>query len=281
MPFTVVFLHAHPDDEALLTGGTIARLSSEGHRVVLVTATDGGAGLTSTSTIHAESLASVRREELYKSAEILGVSRTVRLGYGDSGLDGSGTPSSLAGQPSTSSPFARVELTTAAARVSEVVAQERADILVGYDSAGGYGHPDHVQVHRVARKAVDSTPGVTLLEATLPREPLARSVGVAHRFRNLVPALRGLDPDTWSVAHTPRAEITHRVNVRDFTDAKRAALAAHASQSRADADVRTLQVLLALPRPVFRLMMGWEWFVGPRSAYQRYSRHPLAGIRKG
>lgn len=280
MPFTVVFLHAHPDDEALLTGGTIARLSSEGHRVVLVTATDGAAGLTSSSTIHAGSLASVRRRELLKSAEILGVSRTVQLGYGDSGLDGSGAPSTLGGDPSMQPPFAGVDLDTAAAPVAEVVAQERAAVLVGYDAAGGYGHPDHVQVHRVARRVSDLSPGVTLLEATLPREPLAWSVGTAYRLRHVVPALRGLDPNAWSVANSPRAEITHRVDVRGFTDAKRAALAAHVSQSRSDADVRTLHVLSALPRPVFRLLMGWEWFVGPRSAYQRYSRHPLAGIRK-
>ncbi len=279
MPSTVVFLHAHPDDEALLTGGTIARLAAEGHRVVLVTATDGGAGLAAPSTITSRTLAAVRRDELQRSVEVLGVSELVSLGYADSGLDGSGASSIQGVGSSATTPFARVDVDDAAARVAGVVVAERADLLIGYDAAGGYGHPDHVQVHRVARRAAQFCGGVALLEATMPREPLARAVAVAHRLRRVVPALGGLDPAAWARANSRRDAITHRVDVRQFADTKRTAMAAHASQVAGDGDVRTIQLLLTLPRPVFRGLLGWEWFAGTRSTRSRYYAHPLAALR--
>lgn len=263
-----------------MTGGTMARLAAEGHRVVLITATDGAAGLTASTTISTRTLASVRREELQRSITALGVARLVLLGYADSGLDGNGTPSTAGLDRQSGVPFTHVATKAAASKVAAILEEETADVLVGYDAAGGYGHPDHKQVHRVARLAAQMTPAVMLLEATLPREPLARAVTGAHHLRRIIPALGGLDPATWSVAHTPRADITHRVNVRRFADVKRAAIAAHASQQAADRDVRTLEVLLRLPRPAFRLLLGWEWYVGPRSARTRYVTHPLAKTAK-
>jgi LmbE family N-acetylglucosaminyl deacetylase len=85
MPRTLVFVHAHPDDEALLTAGTMARAVREGNRVVLIVATDGGAGLASSRF---DDLGSIRLDELHESAAILGVSRIETLGYPDSGLHG-------------------------------------------------------------------------------------------------------------------------------------------------------------------------------------------------
>jgi LmbE family N-acetylglucosaminyl deacetylase len=207
------------------------------------------------------------------------VSELLSLGYADSGLDGRGTSSIKGVGRSSVAPFTGVDVDTAAARLAEVVMAERADLLVGYDAAGGYGHPDHVRVHRVARRAADLSGGIPLLEATLPREPLARAVAAAHRMRRLVPALGGLDPAAWARANSRSDAITHRVDVRGFTDAKRAAMAAHASQAGADGDVRTLQVLLRLPRPVFRRLLGREWFVGTRPTRFRYYTHPLAALR--
>ena len=84
MGHTLVAFHAHPDDEALTTGGTLAKAAAAGHRVVLVTATDGAVGLASTR--YAGTLADVRRAELRESARVLGVSRVELLGYADSGL---------------------------------------------------------------------------------------------------------------------------------------------------------------------------------------------------
>ena len=140
-PKTLVFVHAHPDDEALLTAGTMARAAQEGHRVVLVVATDGGAGL-SASSIANEDLAEVRRAELEVSAAILGVAQTVHLGYADSGLDGLAEAG-----------FARQDRFTIAKRLAAVFDEVGADVVVGYDPSGGYGHPDHLQVHRTVRAA--------------------------------------------------------------------------------------------------------------------------------
>src|SRR3954453_440290 len=90
--YTVVSFHAHPDDEALLVSGTLARLAAEGHRVVLVSATAGEGGLASSSYGTADELAAHRREELRRSADAIGAARVEFLGYGDSGLDGRAIP---------------------------------------------------------------------------------------------------------------------------------------------------------------------------------------------
>jgi LmbE family N-acetylglucosaminyl deacetylase len=240
---TLVFCHAHPDDEALLTAGTMAKAVAAGHRVVLVMATDGAAGL-ATSAI--DDLAAARSQELATSAQILGVHRVVNLGYADSGLDAC-APNGFANMP----------IDMIGEQIAQIVREEGANILVGYDPSGGYGHPDHIQVHRAARIAAQLT-GIQLFEATLPREPIARAVHLAARFR-LAPD--DFDPHEFDRAWTPRARITHRVNVRDHLAAKRAAQAAHASQASADDGVRTLQVLGKLPPALARALLGTEYYV--------------------
>lgn len=257
MPGTVVFVHAHPDDEALLTGGTIARLAASGRRVVLVTATDGAEGLTSTDVKSESTLARIRSGELAKSAAALGVARSIQFGYPDSGLEGEAAPGS-AGAVKT---FARTPVRDVADRLAAILREEDAAVVVGYDPNGGYRHPDHLQVHRATRRAarIAGTPGY--LEATLPREPLARAVTLAHSLRWLVPQLGGLDPNVWWNSFTPRAQITDAVDVRPFLAAKRAALRAHSSQATADDGFRTIDVLLRLPDCLFARLLGTEWFV--------------------
>lgn len=240
---TLVFVHAHPDDEALLTAGTMAKAANQGHRVLLVMATDGAAGLARSDV---DDLGAVRAAELAASASILGVERTINLGYADSGLDGS-APGGFAQAPT-------VEIADA---ISEIVDVENADILVGYDPSGGYGHPDHLQVHRATRAASTRAP-VRYFEATLPREPIARAVHAAAALR-LTP--RTFDSTEFDRAWTPRAEITHRVNVRGTLAHKRAAQAAHASQAGADDAIRTLQVLSKLPGPMASVLLGTEFYV--------------------
>lgn len=240
---TLVFCHAHPDDEALLTAGTMAKAAAAGHRVVLVMATDGAAGLAASAI---SDLVATRTQELADSAQILGVHRVVNLGYADSGLDGTARNG-----------FAGVPVAQVADQIANVIWDEEADMLIGYDPSGGYGHPDHVHVHRVAREAARVS-GIQLFEATLPREPIARAVHTAARLR-LTP--QGFDPHEFDGAWTPRAQITHRVNVRGHLGAKRAAQAAHASQASSDDGVRTLQVLGKLPAPVARLLLGTEFYV--------------------
>ena len=250
-PRTLVFVHAHPDDEALLTAGTMARAAAEGNRVVLVVATDGSAGLTSQE--YGGDLAATRLVEVAASATALGVARTVCLGFPDSGLHGE-VPGG----------FADAVTADVAGRIAALCDEEDADVLVGYDPSGGYGHPDHLQVHRSVRAAVPlcrRTP--RLFEATLPREPISRAVHVAAATR-LTPA--GFSPAEFDNAWTPSDRITHRVDVRGHLPAKRAALRAHASQAAADGTVRTLGVLTRLPSPLQALLLGTEFYVlVPRS----------------
>lgn len=245
-PRTLVFVHAHPDDEALLTAGTMARAIAEGHRVVLIMATDGAAGLTDGH--HSADLRGHRDRELERSVDVLGISRLVRLGYADSGLTGDAPGA-----------FVSTGCFTVGREIARIVDEEEADVLVGYDSSGGYGHPDHIHVHRSTRTALQLARRQPILfEVTLPREPLRRAVHTAARAR-LTPS--GFDPREFDHAWTPRREITHRVDVTDFLDAKRDAMRAHASQAVADTGPRTLAVLGRIPRPVARLLLGTEYYV--------------------
>jgi LmbE family N-acetylglucosaminyl deacetylase len=235
VPFTLVALHAHPDDETLLMGGTIARAAAEGHRVVLVTATDGSAGLAATSM--SEGLGQRRLAELDRAAGELGVHRVVHLGYPDGA-------------------FEDVTPADAVAALVRVLEQEDADVLTGYDPSGGYGHPDHVQVHRVARAAADRLGGPVLLEATVDRALL---VGGARILR-VIPGAPRIGQDRMRQAYLPRAEITHRVDVGPFVAAKLRALAAHESQQSGGPGLRTVTILRRLPTPLARLVLGHEWF---------------------
>ncbi len=250
---TVVFVHAHPDDEALLTSGTMARLSSAGHRVVLVMATDGAAGLVSDEVAASDDIAEIRLAELEASGRALGVARFHQLGYADSGLEGEANVA--AGQLR----FADADPHIIAGQLVEILEAESADVLIGYDRSGGYGHPDHIQVHRATRLASEIYSFAPLLEATLPREPMLKVVKLIHAQRWAVPALGGLDVETWETAYTPRASLDYRVDVRPFLKQKRASLAAHASQATADDGPRTLSALLKLPKPVFRWVLGHEY----------------------
>lgn len=238
-----MFFHAHPDDEALLTAGTMARADAEGMRVVLVVATAGEAGLAAPT----HDLGGLRRAELQRSARILGVQRLEILGYPDSGLDGRGTGAT---------PFCRTPADEIAQRVAAITAQEDAVALIGYDASGGYGHPDHKHVHRCTMAAADRLPGVAIYEATAPRWPFALGVRVAGAVATFPP---DFDPGDFEHAFTPSRDITHRIDVRDYADFKRAALHAHASQA-SGSDVRTLAALLRLPRPLFRGLLGTEYY---------------------
>ena len=263
MPRTLVFVHAHPDDEALLTAGTMARAVAEGHRVILVLATDGAAGLTSAG--YADDLAATRAAEVAASASALGIQRTVQLGYADSGLHGE-VPEG----------FAHVGRFAVARRIAAVCDEEDADILVGYDPSGGYGHPDHVQVHRAVRVAVSlCRRPPRLFEATLPREPIAAAVRTAARLR-LTPS--DFDASEFARAWTPRAQITHRVDVRAQLPQKDAALRAHASQAAADGTTRTLGVLTRLPRPLQALLLGTEYYVCVDDAHSRSASSASDGL---
>ncbi|MFD1246245.1 PIG-L deacetylase family protein [Nocardioides ginsengisoli] len=243
---TILALHAHPDDEALLTGGWLAQRSAAGDRVVLAFATDGDAGLADAAL--RDGLGRTRRDEAATAARALGAARVVWLGYADSGM--ADAPTDGPGR------LADADVSEAARAVAALLDEENADLLTGYDARGGYGHPDHVQVHRIARAAQPlAVRRPLLLEATLDRTWLVRLFRVLRPLARLLPGLTIPGDDIYS----PRGPALLRVDVRDRLAAKRAALAAHASQ--AGGGVRTLRILLALPRPLARRLLGVEWFL--------------------
>jgi LmbE family N-acetylglucosaminyl deacetylase len=243
---TVVAFHAHPDDEVVLTGGTLARAAANGHRVVVVTATDG--------RVHDEDDCA-RLDELRLSANILGAHRVECLGYADSGYGPEFYP-----DPPTRVRFGRADLDEAAQRLADILRAENADLLLSYERNGGYGHRDHVQVHRVGKRAAEVASTPRVLEVTMPRELLIWTGRLARLLRLPAP----YDRDVTRTAYAPRATITHRVGVFRFARQKRDALGAHLSQIGADGQsARMFGLMMRLPPQAFGLLFSREWFIDP------------------
>ena len=243
---TIVAFHAHPDDEVLLTGGTIAWLAAEGHRVVIVVACDG--------EIWPGQHRGQRLDELRASAVILGADKVVHLGYADSGHG-----PVLFEDPPGGIRFARADLEEAAGRLAGLLADEHADLLFSYDPQGGYGHRDHVRVHQVGARAAQLA-GVRVVEATVPRELVARFARLLLLLR-LVTRHRLGEMRGYGL---PESAITHRVDVRRYAAQKRAALAAHQTPvSGRGRMARLFRALIRSPLPMFRIVCGTEWFAEP------------------
>jgi LmbE family N-acetylglucosaminyl deacetylase len=242
---TIVAFHAHPDDEVLLTGGTIARLAAEGHRVIIVMATSGEIW----PDQHRR-----RLQELRDSPAILGADKAVHLGYADSGHG-----PVLFDDPHGATRFARADVEEAAKKLADLLADEHANLLLSYDSQGGYGHRDHVRVHQVGARAAQLA-GVRVVEATVPRELVGRVARLLLLFR-LVTRHRLEEMRGYGM---PQSAITHRVDVRRYAAQKRVALAAHRTiVSGGGRTARLFRALTRAPLSVFRIACGTEWFAEP------------------
>jgi len=161
-PRTLLAVHAHPDDECIGTGGSLARYAAEGVRTILVTCTDGAVGEISDPALATpDNLAEVRARELDASVQILGVKRLVKLGYRDSGMAGTADNDHPAS-------FNQANLDDAIERVVQVVRAERPQVIVTYDERGGYGHPDHIRAHLVAVAAFEAAGDATRYPAAGP-----------------------------------------------------------------------------------------------------------------
>ncbi|MFC5744134.1 PIG-L deacetylase family protein [Actinomadura rugatobispora] len=246
---TVVALHAHPDDEVITTGGTLAQAAASGHRVVIVVASDGIMG----AAYDAEP---TRINELRASAAILGAERVVHLGYADSGHGPIFYP-----DPPDRVRFARADTEEAAGRLAAILREENAALLLSYDANGGYGHRDHVKVHEVGRRAAELAGVPRVLEATMPRDFAERMLALARFLR--IPVR--YDPADLRNTFSPSSAITHRIDVRRFARQKQAALAAHRSQVNGSGRLSpAMRFLIRVPAPVFGVLLGREWFVEAR-----------------
>ncbi|HOA56860.1 MAG TPA: PIG-L family deacetylase [Dermatophilaceae bacterium] len=249
---TLVFVHAHPDDEASQTAGAMCRAVEEGHRVVLVVSTGGEHGEAAADLEPGETVAQRRRVELAGSAAALGVQRVEWLGYVDSGMTGWD-------QNDHEGAFVQAPLDEAAGRLAAILDEESADVLIGYDWHGGYGHPDHVKVHQVVHRAAElAAQRPRLLESTMNRD-LMRGFMAAAREAGL--GEDGFDPDgpmdDGNPMGTPEAEITWQVDVAAYLPQRRAALSCHASQTT---DVGGM---LSMPEQVFAGFFGREHYIEP------------------
>ena len=248
---TIMFVHAHPDDEGTLTAGSMIRAAEEGHRVIVVFATHGEHGEVPDDLGPDETLAQRRMAEAQRAAGLAGVAAVHWLGYRDSGMVGweqNRHPHCLLQAP----------VEEAAGRLLDLITQEQPDVLVGYDWHGNYGHPDHVRVHQVVRRAAElAEPRPRLFEATMNRDRLRRQYESARASG--VPDTEGFNPDQpmndGNPLGTPEAEINLQVDVSGQVARRREVMACHASQ------VTDIQGWLELPLEAYAAVFDTEHYL--------------------
>lgn len=251
---TIVFFHAHPDDESSSTAGTMARAAARGNRVVLVVATGGECGEPAADLAPGETVADRRHRELEASAATLGVARVEWLGYRDSGMTGWTQNKALGA-------FMNADLDEAGRKLADVLDEEDADALIGYDWHGNYGHPDHVMVHHVTWSGVEQAARrPRVLEVSINRDhqetvvKMARLRGLEEGFHMPDPTMLG---DDGNPIGSPAADLRWGVDVRDLVDVKKAAMRCHASQ------VTDIEGFTSLPPELFEATFGWEFYREP------------------
>jgi len=241
---TIVTFHAHPDDECIACGGVMRKAYEEGHRVVLVVATRGEVGEVPDGFLDdGEQLWERRVKETQAAADILGVARVEFLGYTDSGM---------MGEPTNDVPgtFWTADVEEAAAKLAAILREENAEVLTVYDDHGAYGHPDHIQVHRVGVRAAELAGTPRVYQSTINRDHVRRGREQAARQAGVEAEMPELGED-FGMAE---ADLTTAVDVMKYASYKRQAMRAHASQ------ISEESFFLALPDEQFAQAFGVEYF---------------------
>lgn len=252
-PLTLMAVHAHPDDEAIGTGGVLARAAAEGIRTVVVTCTngefgDGPGGVKPGEEGHNEAeVAATRKPELEKACRALGVDHLEMLGYHDSGM---------VDWPYKDRPdvFAQVPIDDAVARLHELFERYRPDVVVTYEEDAAYDHPDHVQTARVTLAAVKSSP--------IPKKFYQVALSIKHweevmamlKEAGIEPPFPDPTPEWIERMRQTEERITTSVDVNRFIEQKRAAVVAHASQMDES-------FFSKMPPEAFALGFGEEHFI--------------------
>ena len=273
----LLLVHAHPDDESIGQGATMAKYAAEGRGVTLVTCTGGEMGeilvpeLEHLAADREDRLGEHRRGELAAAMEALGVTDHRYLGgfgtYRDSGMkwheDGHAVPADDIHENA----FWHADLTEAADHLVEVIREVRPQVMVTYDQFGGYGHPDHIQAHRVATYAA------ALAAVPSYRQDLGEAWDIAKiywgamsesRMRASLRALReagdattfeGMDPDgPLPPFITADENLAAVVDAQDYVEHKMNAMRAHATQITTDGP------FFALSNNVGSVVWGLEFF---------------------
>lgn len=249
---TLVCFHAHPDDEAISTGGLMATASDAGHRVVLVCATRGEEGEPQEGVLDdGEALWERRVVELATSCSVLGAEEPRFLGYEDSGM---------IDEPSNDNPacFWKADHAEAVDRLAAILEEVDADVLTIYDDHGGYGHPDHLQVHRVGLAAARQVGIDHVYEATINRDRVRDMMAQAQDpDSGLDLDEPGVDVETFGTANE---DISFELDVRTVIGRKKESITAHRSQVGPDS------FFLTMPDEIFEVAFGFEWFNVPETA---------------
>ncbi len=260
----VVFVHAHPDDEALQTGGTIARYADEGAHVCLVTCTNGELGeiaevpeLGPVDEIQPR-LGEIRRGELEEACRRLGAVDLRMLGFHDSGMEGT---------PTNDDPgaFVNQDIEDVTREVVTVLREVQPQVVVTYNAYGFYGHPDHIRAHDATLRAIDALANVhevaKLYYTAFPKSFMRLARDTAEQF--------GLGRDDFFSEDdvdrigTDDADITTTIDVAAFIDRKMGALQAHQTQ------LGTIGPLFAIPQELRDMALGAEHYVLARSTIPR------------
>ena len=267
---TLMAVHAHPDDEATTTGGTLAKYGAEGVHTVLVTCTngelgDGPGGTKPEQDGHDEAaVVALRRRELEESCRALGIHHLELLGYRDSGM---------MGWPSNHAPgaFSTIPVETAARSLAALMQRFQPDVVITYDDYGFYGHPDHIQAHRITVAALDMLDS----PARLYFPTVRRSRLPAFRERMIE---MGLEPPTFDEERfgSPDELIAATIDCRAYAHAKLDAVRAHATQQEN-------LFFLRFPFPIFAEIFGIEEFVRARGSASGPEPEDdlFAGLRTG
>jgi LmbE family N-acetylglucosaminyl deacetylase len=253
-PLTLMAVHAHPDDESSSTGGILARYSDEGLQTVVVTCTNGElgdapGGIKPGEEGHDEAeVARIRRDELERACETLGVAHLEMLGYHDSGM----VDWEHKDRPDA---FCNVAVDDAAERLADLFERYRPDVVVTYDELGGYDHPDHVHASRVTMAAVARTgiPRKAYFTA-FRRSTFAKFRAVLEEQGIDLSQFPQPDPEQVRMMDAVEARITTVVDVSRVVERKSAALATHASQLQESFWGR-------LPSEAFGVLFGEEAFI--------------------
>ena len=255
---TLLAVFAHPDDESFGTGGSLALCAAQGIRVVLVCATRCEVGEISDSRLaKPDNLGEVREAEMRCAAQALGISEVVFLGYRDSGMEGTMDnthPEALA----------QASAKEVKGRLVRIIRRVQPQVLVTFDPNGGYGHPDHVAIHRHTVDAFHASADQGMLSGQEPSwqpERLLYSVFPRSLFLDMRSRLEALGVDTSDFAQFeegglgwPDDELHVSVDVSSTFDAKQKALRCHQTQFGPNNPLRQL------PEEVTRRMMSREHF---------------------
>ncbi|MFD8230594.1 N-acetyl-1-D-myo-inositol-2-amino-2-deoxy-alpha-D-glucopyranoside deacetylase [Streptomyces sp. NPDC059696] len=247
----LLLVHAHPDDESIINGATMARYAAEGAHVTLVTCTLGERGEVippELAHLTGAALGQHRRRELTAALAELGV-RDFRL------LGGAGrySDSGMMGLPDNDDPgcFWQADVDEAAAHLVEVIREVRPQVLVTYDDNGGYGHPDHIQAHRVAMRAVELSadaglPVPKVYWNRVPRPVLEESFARLRQDLSGTSFTKVADIDDVPGV-VPEERVTTVIDGTAHAAAKAAAMRAHVTQITVDGPYFVLSNELAQP----------------------------------